>query len=113
MGAMMAAVGAVVQHVVQLPGFEDVPKGIDAVLTQPGSNGFAALFLISGVLELLVWKDDPALDVSQIGDYGNPLQLTGLSEEMKNRELSNGRAAMFAAVGIVVAELATGQDAVQ
>lgn len=116
--AMMAAVGAVFQHFVQLPGFEQVPKGLGAVLTAPGTTGFAALFLISGVFELLLWKDDSNQDVADIGDYGNPLQLgvgepLGLSQDMKNRELNNGRAAMFAALGIVVAELVTGKDAVQ
>jgi len=116
--AMMAAVGAVIQHYVQLPGFDKVPKGLGAVLTPPGLYGFGALFLLSGALELLFWKDDPAKEVSDIGNYGNPLQLgigapLGESEDMKNRELNNGRAAMFAALGIIVAELATGKDAVE
>jgi len=116
--AMMAAVGAVIQHFVQLPGFDKVPKGLGAVLTPPGMYGFGVLFLLSGALELLFWKDDPAQEVSDIGNYGNPLQLgigapLGESEDMKNRELNNGRAAMFAALGIIVAELVTGKDAVQ
>merc|ERR1712008_518320 len=70
--AMMAAVGAVVQCLVQFPGFEKVPKGISAVTS--GGNGticFAALFVISGVLELVFWKQDPN---KQVGDFGNPLQ---------------------------------------
>mmetsp|Transcript_43770 Transcript_43770/g.95535 ORF Transcript_43770/g.95535 Transcript_43770/m.95535 type:complete len:265 (+) Transcript_43770:107-901(+) len=111
--AMMAAVGAVVQHYVQLPGFENIPKGLGAVTTAPGTYGFVALFLISGVFELLLWKDD---DAKEVGDYGNPLSLgapLGWSENMRNGELNNGRAAMFAAVGIIVAELATGKDAVE
>merc|ERR1711972_567970 len=116
--AMMAAVGAVVQHFVQFPGFTDIPKGLGAVLTPPGTFGFVALFAVSGALELLFWKDNPAQKISEIGDYGNPLQLgvgapLGESEDMKNRELNNGRAAMFAALGIIVAELVTGKDAVQ
>jgi len=116
--AMMAAVGAVVQPVLQFPGFDKVPKGIGAVLSPPGTYGFAALFLISGALELFLWKDDSSKSVDSIGDYGNPLQLgfgdpMGASEDMRNRELNNGRAAMFAALGIIVAELATGKDALQ
>jgi len=116
--AMMAAVGAVIQHFVQFPGFDQIPKGLGAVLSPPGTYGFAALFLVSGALELLLWKDDPNQKVDSIGDYGNPLQLgvgdpLGESVDMKNRELNNGRAAMFAALGIIVAELATGKDAVQ
>lgn len=111
--AMMAAVGAVVQHFVQFPGFENIPKGLGAVTTGAGTYGFVALFLISGVFELLLWKDD---DAKEVGDYGNPLSLgapLGWSEDMRDRELNNGRAAMFAAVGIIVAELATGKDAVE
>lgn len=116
--AMMAAVGAVVQPVLQFPGFDKVPKGIGAVLSPPGTYGFAALFLLSGALELLLWKDDSSKSVDSIGDYGNPLQLgvgdpLGEGEDMRNRELNNGRAAMFAALGIIVAELATGKDALQ
>merc|ERR1719436_1644702 len=116
--AMMAAVGALVQHFVQFPGFEKVPKGLAAVTTAPGMYGFAALFAISGALELTIWKDDPAKGVDSIGDYGNPLQLgsgqpLGESEDMRNRELNNGRAAMFAVLGIIAAELFTGLDAAE
>merc|ERR1712190_209271 len=110
---MMAAVGAVVQSVLQFPGFDKVPKGIGAVLSEPGTYGFAALFLVSGALELLLWKDDSSKSVDSIGDYGNPLQLgigvpMGENEHMRKREINNGRAAMFAILGIIVAELATG-----
>jgi hypothetical protein len=111
--AMMAAVGAVFQHFVKFPGFEKVPAGLGAVTSAPGTYGFVALFLVSGLFELVLWKDDPA---KEIGDYGNPLQLgigdpLGESMDMRNRELNNGRAAMFAIMGIIVAELATGKDA--
>merc|ERR1719270_1198820 len=114
---MMAAVGAVFQHFVQFPGFDSVPKGLKAVLAPPGTYGFVALFLLSGALELVLWKDKANQKIGEIGDYGNPLQLgvgqpLGDSVDMKNRELNNGRAAMFAALGIIVAELVTGKDAV-
>ena len=110
--AMMASVGAVVQAL--LPG--EGPKGLGAVASAP--EGLAALVLVSGALELTIWKDDPAKGVESIGDFGNPLQLgigepLGESEDMKNRELNNGRAAMFAVLGIIVAELATGKNALQ
>jgi len=114
--AMMAAVGAVVQHYIQLPGFENVPKGIFAVTSGNGLPGFAALFVLSGALELFVWKDDDTKPAESIGDYGNPVSFgvpLGDSPEMRTRELNNGRAAMFAAVGIIVAELLTGRDGVQ
>merc|ERR1712008_347349 len=114
----MAAVGAVAQAAFQFPGFEKVPKGLGAVLTPPGAYGFVVLFLVSGALELTIWKDDPAKGPDSIGDFGNPLQLgigdpMGESEDMRNRELNNGRAAMFAILGIIIAELATGKNALE
>merc|ERR1719160_433277 len=116
--AMMASVGAVAQASFQFPGFEKVPKGLGAVTAEPGIYGFVVVLLLSGALELTIWRDDPKKGVEGIGDFGNPLQLgvgepLGLSEDMKNREINNGRAAMVAIVGIIVAELATGKDALQ
>merc|ERR1712061_383726 len=92
--AMMAAVGAVWQPVFPFPGFEKVPAGIGAVLSPQGMNGFAALVLLSGALELVFWKDDASKSVDSIGDYGNPFQLgigspIGESNDMRNRELNN------------------------
>merc|ERR1711972_821198 len=52
-----------------------VPAGIGAVLSPQGMNGFAALVLLSGALELVFWKDDASKSVDSIGDYGNPFQL--------------------------------------
>mmetsp|Transcript_36620 Transcript_36620/g.118298 ORF Transcript_36620/g.118298 Transcript_36620/m.118298 type:complete len:270 (+) Transcript_36620:140-949(+) len=115
--AMMAAVGAIIQPLVHFPGFKDVPSGIEAVLSPPGTYGFIALIVVSGLLELVLWKDDEnAMD--SIGDFGNPLQLGigqpwGATVEMRNRELNNGRAAMFAILGIIVAELATGENGIE
>merc|ERR1711862_292656 len=62
--------------------------------------------------------DDSSNSVDSIGDYGNPLQLgigdpMGENADMRNREINNGRAAMFAALGIIVAELATGKNALE
>eukprot|EP00930_Biecheleria_cincta_P040653 TRINITY_DN2784_c0_g1_i3.p1 TRINITY_DN2784_c0_g1~~TRINITY_DN2784_c0_g1_i3.p1 ORF type:complete len:287 (-),score=60.92 TRINITY_DN2784_c0_g1_i3:100-900(-) len=111
--AMMGALGAVVQHYVQIPGFEKIPKGLGAVTSDVGSIGMIALVLVSGVFELVLWKDD---DGKAPGDYGNPVSFgvpLGWNDDMRNRELNNGRAAMFSVLGIIVAELATGKDAVQ
>jgi len=111
--AMMAAVGAVFQCLVQFPGFEKVPKGIFAVTSGNGTIGFAALVVISGALELVFWKQDPN---KQVGDFGNPLQpggaALGYNTDMRNFELNNGRFSMFAAIGIIAAELVSGQTAV-
>jgi len=116
--AMMASVGAVVQHYVQFPGFQKVPKGILAITDSTGIGGFAALIAASAVLELFLWTEDETKPVVAVGGYGNPAQLgggkpLGLSVEMKARELENGRAAMIAISGIVVAELLTGKDGIQ
>merc|ERR1719299_247300 len=108
--AMMAAVGAVAQHYVKFPGFEKVPAGIAAVTTAPGTYGFAALFLVAGALELGVWTESPN---KEPGNFGDPLGLGQYDEDMRNKELNNGRAAMFAAIGIISAELLTGKDGVQ
>jgi len=110
--AMMAAVGLLIQSMAQFPGFQNVPKGIGAVASGNGTMGFAMLFVISGVLELVFWKQDPN---KQVGDFGNPLQpggaALGYNTDMRNFELNNGRFSMFAAIGIIAAELVSGKTA--
>lgn len=108
--AMMAALGAVAQHYIKFPGFETVPAGIGAVITPPGTFGFVALFALAGVLELAVWTQDPA---KEAGDFGDPVGLGMYDEEMRAKEINNGRFAMFAALGIISADLLTGKDAIQ
>jgi len=108
--AMMAAVGAVVQHYVKFPGFETVPSGLSAVLSPPGSYGMVALFLVAGALELGAWTEDSS---KEPGNFGDPLGLGQYDDEMRARELNNGRFAMFAALGIIAAELLTGKDAAE
>merc|ERR1711937_1083032 len=109
--AMMGAVGAVFQHYVKFPGFEKVPAGLSAVNEAPGSYGAIALFLVAGALELGVWTES---DDKAPGNFGDPMNFCeigdGYTVEMRNRELNNGRAAMFAVMGIIVAELYTGKD---
>merc|ERR1712118_318546 len=89
--AMMAAVGAVAQHYIKFPGFEKVPAGLAAVTTPPGSYGVLALILLSGVMELAVWTQDPK---KEVGDFGDPVGLGMYDLDMRNRELNNGRMAM-------------------
>lgn len=108
--AMMAALGFVVQHYVKIPGFESVPAGFAAVTTEPGTYGFAALFLLSGAMELGVWTEDPS---KEPGDFGNPAGWGEYTKDMRNKELNNGRFAMFSAIGILLAEIVSGKDAIQ
>merc|ERR1719215_2099101 len=99
--AMMAALGGVVQHFVKFPGFEKVPAGLSAAIVPPGSFGFFALS---------AWAEDAS---KEPGNFGDPLGLGMYNEEMRARELNNGRFAMFAALGIISAELLTGKDAIE
>ncbi|CAE8589534.1 unnamed protein product [Polarella glacialis] len=105
--AMMAALGAVVQHYVKFPGFESVPTGLGAVTTAPGTYGFAALFLVSGVLELAIWTQD---DKKEPGNFGDPAGLNMYNPEMRQKEINNGRMGMFSAIGIIGAEVLSGKD---
>lgn len=108
--AMMGALGAVVQHYVKFPGFEKVPAGLAAVTVPPGSYGMVALFGVAGILELGAWTESPD---KEPGNFGDPLGLGQYDTDMRNREINNGRVAMFAVLGIIAAELLTGKDGVQ
>jgi len=108
--AMMAALGAVVQHFVKFPGFEKVPAGLGAVTTAPGTFGFIALLVFGAAFELGIWVQDPA---KEPGNFGNPVGWGSYDDDMRNKEINNGRFAMFAALGIIAADLATGKDAFQ
>jgi len=111
--AMMAALGFVAQQSIKFPGFDSVPAGWQAVTTAPGTYGFIALFLASGAMELAVWTQD---EKKEPGNFGDPVGLSnifGYTQDMRAKELNNGRFAMFAAIGILAAELLTGKVGVQ
>jgi len=108
--AMMAALGAVGQHFMVASTAPGVPAGLSAVTTPPGTYGFAALFVISGALEFTLFKQE---DKKEPGNFGDPLNFGDYSVDSRNRELNNGRFAMFSAIGIIFAELLTGKDAIQ
>eukprot|EP00931_Biecheleriopsis_adriatica_P073678 TRINITY_DN4791_c0_g1_i2.p1 TRINITY_DN4791_c0_g1~~TRINITY_DN4791_c0_g1_i2.p1 ORF type:complete len:397 (-),score=109.31 TRINITY_DN4791_c0_g1_i2:59-1078(-) len=83
----------------------------------PGSIGYSLnqgnLFSICGIcivfgLEFCI-KDN----AEEPGNFGDPLGFGMYTTDMRNKELSNGRMAMLAVLGIVAAELSTGQDAMQ
>lgn len=104
--AMMASIGLLGQHFVKLPGLETVPSGLTAVTTASGALGFLGLACIVGVFEL-AWRYDP---LSEAGTFGGPRVY---SEDLRTREISNGRFAMISVLGILAAEIVTGKDAIQ
>jgi hypothetical protein len=105
--AMLAALGAVGQHFLRFPGFDQVPSGVQAVTTFPGLVGFLALILGAGFVETQLWVEDPN---KEPGNFGDPAGIGQYYEEWRNRELNNGRFAMIAIMGIIVAELVSGKD---
>jgi len=120
--AMLAALGTVFQHYVHFPGAEDVPNGLKAILDPVGILAELTLVPIVGFAELIYWKDDLS---KQPGDFGDPAGWATLFmgpdggpgcegwDDMRNKEINNGRMAMFSILGIIVAELTTGKDAMQ
>ncbi|CAK0887372.1 unnamed protein product [Prorocentrum cordatum] len=109
--AMLAAVGQVMPCYLKFPGFFKVPSGVLAVTKAPGSYGMAAIVVLAAVLEIFFWKER---DDREPGDFGDPLGLQGVGgydEFWREIELNNGRAGMFAAMGIIGAEVVTGRDA--
>ena len=65
--AMMAALGRVAQHHIKFPGFDDVPVGLSAMTSAPGTYCFVALFVLSGVMELAIWQQDAKFGSGSIG----------------------------------------------
>ena len=87
-----------------------VPAGLGAVTTAPGTFGFIALLVFGAAFELGIWVRDPA---EEPGNFCNPIGRGSYDDEMRNQEINNGRFAMFAALGIIAADLATGKYAFQ
>jgi hypothetical protein len=108
---MMGALGMLAQSVVQVPGMEGVPKSVNAILVGNGMVGGLAVFAVIGGLEAFVFQQDAQ---KEPGNFGNPLPwFDDYSDQMRARELNNGRIAMFAAIGQIAAGLYTGKDAVE
>merc|ERR1712157_580726 len=110
--AMMGAVGMLTQSIVQVPGMEGVPKNVSAIANGNGLVGGVAIFAIIGLLEAVVFVQDPK---KEPGNFGNPLPLIGddYSEDMRLKELNNGRMAMGSFLLVAGTSLATGKSALQ
>jgi hypothetical protein len=78
---MMAALGGVAQHYIKFPGFDDVPAGLSAMTSAPGTYGFVALFVLSGVMELAIWQQDAK---KEAGNFGDPVGFGQYIEDMRN-----------------------------
>lgn len=111
--AMMASVGSVFEHYVKFPGFEEVPATLGAIKTVDGFNGFLELLVPVFLLETQLWTEQPGEDDKEPGDYGDPLGLNMYTEDMRLKELNNGRFAMIAVMGIIMASWRTKLDAVE
>jgi len=107
--AMMASIGALVQHFVRLPFAESARGTFGAVLKEEAQLGIPLLLLVAAMLEG-AWREDAAREP---GNFGDPMGLNMYSEEMRSKELNNGRMAMLSVLGIFAAEMATGKDAVE
>merc|ERR1719499_2649835 len=106
---MMASVGLLGEHFVKFPGFEKVPAGLRALYTGDGIAGFFLLLFPIAFLEL-AWREE---DGKEPGNFGDPFGVKMYDEEMRTKEISNGRFAMICVMGIFAAELATGKDAIE
>jgi hypothetical protein len=115
--AMMASIGLVVQHSNRFVWVDtSVPSGVRSLQDPAAAQGFGVLFLLMGFYELCLWQEDES---KAPGDFGDPagwaVSFPGLryDTELRNKELNNGRFAMFAVIGILVSEANTGLDAVE
>merc|ERR1719433_434008 len=106
---MMASVGLLGQHFIKFPGFEQAPGGFAAFVTGEGFLGSVLLFAACGFLEL-AWREREGREP---GNFGDPWGVRMYNEEMRLKEISNGRFAMICVLGIFAAELASGKDAIQ
>lgn len=121
--AMMATGGALVQPFLKFPGFENVPSGMGAVTTPPGTFGLMLLVAISGALEIYLQKnpvrEEFSLNLRVEDDFQSNKVMYFIGDDFLanpdffERELNNGRFAMFAAIGIISAELVSGKNAWQ
>lgn len=112
--AMMASIGLVAQHYIRFPFsggfFDEVPNGLFALTDWTAFLGLVGLIWGCLLFEFVIFAQDPT---KEVGDFGDPFRVGMNSREMRDREINNGRFAMFATIGILIAELVTGNDAME
>ena len=67
------------------------------------------LLLFAAILEG-AWREEPS---KEPGNFGDPFGLNMYTEDMRSKEINNGRMAMISMLGIFAAEVATGKDAIE
>merc|ERR1712146_585173 len=108
---MGGALGMLTQSIVQVPGMEGVPKSVNAIFVGNGMVGGIAVLALIGGLEAAGFVQD---ENKEPGNFGNPVPwFDDYSDEMRAREINNGRIAMFSAIGIIASGLYTGKPAIE
>jgi len=117
---MMALGGLIFQHFWKLPAYQYEPSGIQAATAGHASAaGLACIIFLVGIVEF-----NTSDDGREPGDFGDPFDWINQLETFdrnkpeelllwRNRELNHCRLAMVGFLGTVLAEYATGYDAVE
>jgi len=107
---MMASIGAVAPPLLNLLGFDwpDATGTFGALAVKRVKVEFLELFVVSGMMELRL-RDQGR----EPGNFGDPVGFDMYNEDMRNKEINNGRMAMISILGIFAAEFETGKNAIE
>eukprot|EP00929_Paragymnodinium_shiwhaense_P059788 TRINITY_DN29919_c0_g2_i1.p1 TRINITY_DN29919_c0_g2~~TRINITY_DN29919_c0_g2_i1.p1 ORF type:complete len:328 (-),score=100.22 TRINITY_DN29919_c0_g2_i1:579-1562(-) len=91
--AMAAVFGMLTTSAWKFPGFENVPDGLAALEVEKGASGFGIIVLLASYFEIKYPK----------GDFDVPGPW-GVTDDLKTKEIANGRLAMMAAITLLLTE---------